>query len=75
MPVSPKSKVSAAARQAAFKNRMRDQGFEQVNLWVPAGAIPDLNELATTLRKSPDFTVGPVRNVRTGKLVSIKSVS
>lgn len=74
MATTAKGKISAAARQAAFKNRMRDQGFEQVNLWVPAGAVADVQELANALRTSSDFTVGPVRNVRTGKLVSLKSV-
>jgi len=63
--------MSTADRAKAFKARMQAQGLRQVNVWVPADKMGQLQMLAELLRGDSEIEVGPARNVRTGRLVRV----
>lgn len=64
--------MSNAERQRRFRAKKAQAGLATITLLVPAGAVPELQQLAELLRASTDYAPGPVRNVRTGKLVSLR---
>lgn len=68
--------MTSTQRAARFKAKMIEQGFVQVNVWVPAGVAPDLQRAAELMREAPsgERTVRLV-NTTTGRVVSLKGVS
>jgi len=73
--------VTTSKRQARFKERMKEKGFTQLNVWVPPEAAADIKLLAEALRA--DFTsydgelgveIGPLRLKSNGRLCSAKDV-
>lgn len=73
MATTAKQRASNAARQRAFKTRFADAGFIRVEMWVPAHCIPDLDEQARLLRSNPALIPGPVRDTKSGKLISLRA--
>lgn len=57
-----------AQRQAEFRKRMKAQGYVQVTGWVKANQASDVMILMKRLAESDELEIGPVRNVKTGKL-------
>ncbi|TIS45684.1 hypothetical protein [Mesorhizobium sp.] len=59
--------------------RIRDQreaaGMVQVSAWVHSHQASDVKLLLAVLAKCPDLIVGPVRDERTNKLVSLRKRS
>lgn len=64
-------RTASARRAAAFKQRQRDAGLEQACVWVPAGMVAQLQVLAEALRENPALEVGPLRDMISGRLVSL----
>lgn len=61
-----------ARHQAAFKERMRADGFVQATIWVPKAAVADLQLAAGLMRSNPKLTFASLRNPRGGRFVAIK---
>jgi hypothetical protein len=59
---------SNAARQAAFRKRMQENGFVQVAVWVPAAQAASVTLAAKTLCENEALELGPMRNTTTGKV-------
>lgn len=58
---------SARERQAEFRARMAQEGKRSVTGIVHEDQIPDVMVLLQFLRDNPDYSVGLVRNLRTGR--------
>lgn len=46
-----------AKRQAAYKDRMRKEGFQQVQIWIQTERKEVLLEFAKALRKNPIYAM------------------
>lgn len=64
--------MTAAQRQKAFKARMAEAGLVQINVWAPAGALPQVQQAAELMRDNPELTIDRLVNTRTGRLVSLR---
>jgi hypothetical protein len=62
-----------ATRQQRFRAKAIEQGWVQCNVWVPDGAMPDLQLQAQILRDHPHLAVGPLRDPQTGKFVALRA--
>lgn len=63
---------SSAERQRRFKAKMAEQGFVQVNVWVPMAAAADIQRAAELMRAGPHLTVARLMDVKTGRLTGLK---
>ena len=66
--------VSGAERMRRWRQRKRAEGLIVVSVVVPASAAADLNQIAEALRSDNQLELGPLRDRRSGKLRSVKSV-
>ena len=66
--------ASCAERQRKHRARQREAGFVSLTLMVPYEAVAELAIQAEALRTNPKLAPGPLRNPRTGRLISAKSV-
>jgi hypothetical protein len=64
--------MTATERQAIFRKRQAAAGLVQCNLWVPEGAVAELQRAAELLRENPALRVARLVNTRTGKLSGLK---
>jgi len=64
--------MTNAQRQAKLRIAREAAGLKQCNIWVPAGAIPELQRVAELLRANPDLTVGRMVNTKTGRVSGLK---
>lgn len=60
---------SSATRQRAYRERMKEQGFVQITIWVPAHVAADMVVIANQLSGNGSLELGPLRDTLTGKLV------
>jgi hypothetical protein len=65
----------AAERQRRWRERQLAKGIVTVTVDVPASAASDVRVLAEALRKNVDLVIGPLRNIRSGRLVSVRHAS
>ncbi len=66
--------MTNAERQKRHRAKLQETGLVQVNLWVPAGAVADLQRAADLIRANPDLSVARLVNRVTGKLSGLKAV-
>jgi hypothetical protein len=59
-------------RARRFKSRMVAAGLVQVNIWVPAAAVADVQRAAELMRAHPHLTVARLADRQTGKLTGLK---
>jgi hypothetical protein len=64
--------MTNAERQARHRAKLQQSGMVQCNLYVPAGAVPELQRAAELLRANPDLTIARLVNRRTGKLCGLR---
>ena len=60
--------MSIADRAAKFKTARISEGLTQMNVWVPADALPELKAAIALLCADRDLRVARLMNVRTGRL-------
>lgn len=60
--------ATAAERQAKLRAKRKAEGLVPVTVYVPAQQVAAVMLLAERLCADRDTEVGPVRNVRTGRL-------
>ena len=54
---------------------MTEAGLVQCNVWVPQGAVPELQRAAELLRQHPHLTVARLADRVTGRLVGLKTTT
>jgi hypothetical protein len=59
-------------RQSALRARRIEAGMVQVNMWLPAQAVADIQRAAELIRANPDLSVARLVDTRTGKLRGLK---
>tara|TARA_Y100001937_G_C7123068_1_gene333601 strand:- start:1235 stop:1471 length:237 start_codon:yes stop_codon:yes gene_type:complete len=59
------------SRNAKYEKAMREAGRIKLTVWVPAAVAPDFKLAASLCCLSSDLTVSQLRNVRTGRFLSI----
>lgn len=59
------------SRNAKYEKAMREAGRIKLTVWVPATVAPDFKLAASLCCSTPDLTVSQLRNVRTGRFMSI----
>lgn len=64
--------MSDSERAARYREQQHRAGYEYIGLWVPKEAAPDFRLAAELVRTRPSLTLGPLRDVASGKLVSLK---
>ena len=64
-----KSKAARLNTAKAYRQKMIDAGYVQCNVWVPAGAVPELQQAALTMRQRPDATGVRLVSTETGRIV------
>ena len=64
--------MTSTERQRRFKANMAAAGLVQVNIWVPAGSVADVQRAAELMRAAPHLTVARLGDTRTGRLVGMK---
>lgn len=64
--------MTNAQRQQSLRNRRIEAGLVQVNVWVPVGAVADIQRAAELLRAEPELTVARLMDKRTGKLRGLR---
>lgn len=68
------SDCTAGDRKARYREARRAEGLKQVSAWVPEHAAADFQILAQALRENPGLTWGPLKEVKSGKLVSASRI-
>lgn len=64
--------TSNAARQAAYRERLRSQGLETLTVKVPKVEAGSVRALCDRLCSDRDLTVGPLRRLSNGQLVRVR---
>lgn len=57
-----------ARRQREFRARRIEAGFQPITIWVPAEHASDFKVAADKVCEDRNLSLGPLRNVVTGKL-------
>lgn len=60
-----------SSRNARYEQSMRNAGRIKLTVWVPAPVAPDFKLAASICCLNSELTVSQLRNVRTGRFVSI----
>lgn len=63
--------ATAAERQKAFRESQKQKGLVPVTVYVPVSEMGDIQIVARMLCENRDLVMGPCRDVKTGRLVSI----
>lgn len=66
--------LTVSQRVSRYRARKRSIRIVSVTVLVPTGARADLRMLAEALCVEPELRPGPLRNPRSGRLVSAKTV-
>lgn len=59
------------SRNARYEEKKKQHGLNKVTLWIPKGMESDFHQLASALSDNPSLTIDVLRNIDTGKFVSI----
>jgi hypothetical protein len=64
--------MTNAERQRRFKDKQREAGLIQVNVWVPPSCKAEIERAAELIRANHALTVARLVDTKTGKLVGLK---
>jgi hypothetical protein len=64
--------MSPAERARRHKAKLIESGLVQVNLWVPAGCVAELQRAAELMRENPELRIARLASQKTGKLCGLK---
>lgn len=59
------------SRNKKYEDKMKSQGFKKVTLWVPQNRESDIKQAASVMCEHDDLTVGVLKNIQTGRMVSM----
>jgi hypothetical protein len=64
-----------ASRNAMYEQKMRDKGLKKITLWIPDGCADDIKLMAVLCCENRDLIPSNVRNLKTGRMKGINSIS
>lgn len=64
--------MGSAERQKRLREKRNAAGYVQLNIWVPAAAVPELQRAAELIRAEPWLAVARLVDTRTGKLRGLR---
>lgn len=59
------------SRNSRYEAKMKENGFKKVTVWVPADRESDIQQAITMMRENDNLTINVLRNLDTGRLVSM----
>lgn len=59
------------SRNSEYEKRQREKGLKKITLWVPDDKDSDVKHAAQMMCDNPNLTVNVLRNLETGRLVSM----
>ncbi|EGR4278574.1 TPA: hypothetical protein AB5H67_001477 [Vibrio cholerae] len=59
------------SRNSRYEEKKKQKGLKKVTLWIPQGMESDFYQLASALADNPSLTIDVLRNIDTGKFVSL----
>lgn len=65
--------ATSTERARRHKDKLRETGLVQINIWVPAAAVSSFNDAAEKCRSDFNLAVARVVDSTTGRLAGIKS--
>lgn len=59
------------SRNAKYEQAQRENGLVKLTVWVPSDVAPDFKQAAAACVSHRDYTISQLRNIRTGRFMSI----
>ncbi|WP_274015452.1 antitoxin MazE-like protein [Vibrio parahaemolyticus] len=59
------------SRNTRYEQRMKERGLKKVTLWVPSDRESDIKQAASVMCDCENLTVGVLKDVNTGRMVSM----
>ncbi len=59
------------SKNKRYEERMKSKGLKKVTLWVPEDRESDIKQAASAMCDNESLTVGVLKNIETGRLVSM----
>ncbi|MFB9216520.1 hypothetical protein [Vibrio sinaloensis] len=61
------------SRNSKYEKRQKAKGLKKVTLWLPEDKDCDIKQAAQMMCDNPNLTVNVLRNITTGRLVSMSA--
>ncbi|MFA0005855.1 hypothetical protein AB4422_21115 [Vibrio splendidus] len=59
------------SRNKKYEDKMKSKGFKKVTLWIPQDIESDVKQAASVMCDYENLTVGVLKDVHTGRMVSM----
>ncbi|MEZ8844601.1 hypothetical protein AB6E06_23410 [Vibrio splendidus] len=59
------------SRNKKYEDKMKSNGFKKVTLWIPEDRESDIKQAASVMCDHENLTVGVLKDVCTGRMVSM----
>ena len=59
------------SRNKEYEQRMKQKGFKKITIWIPEDRESDLKQAASAMCESKSLTIGVLKDVNTGRMVSM----
>ncbi|HDM8216517.1 antitoxin MazE-like protein [Vibrio campbellii] len=58
-------------RNKRYEQRMKENGFKKITIWVPCDKESDVKQAASAMCEDESLTIGVLKNINTGRMVSM----
>lgn len=58
-------------RNKRYEQRMKQNGFKKITIWVPSDKESDVKQAASAMCEDESLTIGVLKNIKTGRMVSM----
>ncbi|HHG3030805.1 hypothetical protein CGK66_11090 [Vibrio parahaemolyticus] len=58
-------------RNKRYEQRMKQNGFKKITIWVPSDKESDVKQAASAMCEDESLTTGVLKNINTGRMVSM----
>lgn len=62
------------SRNQRYERKKNEQGLVKTTLWIPETIETELKQIVAACSENPDLTISTLRNIKTGRLVSLRDV-
>ncbi|KGR35884.1 hypothetical protein OA39_00986 [Vibrio campbellii] len=59
------------SRNKRYEQRMKQNGFKKITIWVPSDKESDVKQAASAMCEDESLTIGVLKNINTGRMVSM----